>query len=100
MKVNDSQTANLANVGASGVGKASETESLNRAQGTQPVGSGGAETDRVSLSNLSGTLRAAMAGSPEREARLEKLSAEVQSGRYHVDSATLSKDIITDAFQK
>lgn len=100
MKVNDSNTANLGNVGSSNVGKAAETKGASRTKEKQSIGTGGSEPDRVSLSNLSGSLRAALTESPEREARLEKLSAEVSSGRYHVDSNTLSKDIVSDAFGK
>lgn len=98
MKVNDSNTANLSNLGPSGVSKSAETEAASRTK--ERKGADASEPDRVSLSNLSGTLRAALAESPERQARLEKLSSDVSTGRYQVDSETLSKDIINDAFQK
>ena len=98
MKVNDSNSANLSNLGTTGVNKAAEAEAASKAKGKQT--SGPTEPDRVSLSNLGGTLRAALNDSPEHQAKLEKLSADVSAGRYNVDSATISKDIVKDAFEK
>ena len=55
-------------------------------------------TDRIQLSKLNESVRAFERESPERLARLEALRADVQAGRYRVDSDLLSKSIIKDAF--
>jgi len=97
MKIDNSNTANLGNVS---LNKAAETEAASQAKEKQGTVATNSDADRVSLSNLSGTLRAALTESPEREAKIEQLTADVASGRYHVDSATISKDIVNDAFNK
>jgi anti-sigma28 factor (negative regulator of flagellin synthesis) len=97
MKVNDSNTPNLGNLNSTGIGKAAELEAAGKARDKQASTAFGPESDRVSLSNLSGTLRAALSESPDRAAQLEKLSADVATGRYNVDSGAVSKDIVNDA---
>jgi len=98
MKINHPNTTNLSNLGSSGIGKSAETEALAKAKERQATAGSAASTDpdNVSLSNLSGSVRASLSDSPERAARLEQLSAQVAAGTYHVDSATLSKDIVNE----
>jgi anti-sigma28 factor (negative regulator of flagellin synthesis) len=52
------------------------------------------------LSDLAGRLRSLSPDTPERAAYLEKLSAEVEAGRYTVDAQALSRKIIDDALQE
>ncbi|MEZ5400946.1 MAG: flagellar biosynthesis anti-sigma factor FlgM [Bryobacteraceae bacterium] len=54
-------------------------------------------TDAVSLSSLSRQVLTEESSSPEREARVQELSALVSSGNYQVDPVELSRSIITDA---
>ena len=98
MKIND---ANIQGLGSQGIAKSPETDQAARArQNKVGDGSSSSSTDKVHLSNLSETLRATESESPERAARLERLSADVQAGRYHVDSAELSKSIINDSIKE
>ncbi len=57
-------------------------------------------TDSVGLSELSvRLLELSRAEPPERAARLERLAAEVRSGRYQVDPLALSRRLIDDALE-
>jgi hypothetical protein len=47
--------------------------------------------------SLAGHLRSLSPEAPERVAYLEKLSDEVQSGRYSVDAHALGREIVEDA---
>ncbi len=94
MKINDS---NIAGLGSQGIGKSQETEQGGRIRQGRTAEAGPSSTDQVQLSNLSESLRASETESPERAAHLERLSAEVQAGRYHVDSAEVSKNIVDDS---
>ena len=94
MKIND---ANVAGLASPGVGKAQEAEQGARLrQGRREEGAS-SSTDHVQLSGLSEALRGTQSESPERAAHVERLSQEVQSGRYHVDSVEISKSIIEHA---
>ena len=97
MKINDS---NVAGLGSQGIGKAQETEQGARVRQGRTGDGASSSTDQVQLSNLSETLRASESESPERAAHLERLSADVQAGRYHVDSAKLSKSIVQDSIKE
>lgn len=55
--------------------------------------------DKVSLSGLSSAIVASQEDSPERALYLENLRAEVESGRYRVDSAALVKRVIDDSIK-
>ena len=97
MKIND---ANVAGLGSQGIGKAHEAEQGARVrQGRTGDGSASSTTDQVQLSNLSEVLQAAGSESPQRAAHIERLSADVQAGRYQVDSAVVSKSIVQDAIK-
>jgi flagellar biosynthesis anti-sigma factor FlgM len=86
-----------------------QASQLNKAHETTGIGSGGTgknaqvqhERDRVQLSELSARLLAlADARAPERAARVEKLSADVRSGKYQVDSHDLSSRLIDEAIRQ
>jgi anti-sigma28 factor (negative regulator of flagellin synthesis) len=97
MKIND---ANLTGLGSTGIGKAQETEQSARVRQGRTGDGASSSTDQVQLSNLSETLRASESESPQRAAHLERLSAEVQAGRYQVDSTELSKNIVQDSITR
>ena len=65
---------------------------------SEPAGPAG--EDQLRLSNLAGCLRSLSSDTPERAAYLEKLSAEIEAGRYTVDAQALSRKIIDDALPK
>ena len=97
MKVND---PNLTGVGSDiGLDKARQTGATGRrgVGGGSRAGSGGG--DSVSLSALSGQLRASNVDSPERAARMQKLSFSVDSREYNVDAGRLSYLLVEAALQ-
>lgn len=54
-------------------------------------------TDEVQLSNLSSKINELQSGSPEREAYLDSLRLEVQSGQYQSNPTEIAKGIVNDA---
>ena len=84
------------------LGRTPETEAVNRPgparAPSEPAGPAG--EDQVHLSDLAGCLRSLGSDAPERAAYLEKLSGEVEAGRYTVDALALSRKIIDDALQR
>ena len=57
-----------------------------------------ASGDRAQLTSLSAFIAAAQSNSPERLARMSRLTAAVSNGGYHVDAGLLSNRIIEDSF--
>jgi flagellar biosynthesis anti-sigma factor FlgM len=58
------------------------------------------ESDQVQLSDLTERLSQMLGTSdPDRAARLERLSAEVQSGKYKVDAAAVSRKLVDEALR-
>jgi anti-sigma28 factor (negative regulator of flagellin synthesis) len=94
MRVNDPNTS--ASIGGLGGTKETQPGIQGRSAPASEAPRGDSE-DRVQLSQLSAALRAADVESPERTAFLERLSAKVASGEYHVDSLELSRKLIRDA---
>ena len=70
-------------------------ETDNRNPAGSPSGPAG--EDQGHLSDLAGCLRSLSPDTPERAAYLQKLSAEIEAGRYTVDAQALSRKIIDDA---
>jgi anti-sigma28 factor (negative regulator of flagellin synthesis) len=94
MRINDQ---NLIGISSSPLVRTPETETGNR-QG-RAGGAGAAGGDQVQLSNLAGNLRSLSPETAERVAYLEKLSAEVRTGRYSVDAQAVSRSIVDDALE-
>ena len=101
MRVNDPNTTGVSQNGIGGAG-------LQRAQeadrtGQHKVGGGGKgdclSSDSIALSSLGHQLRTLSVDSPQRVERLEKLSAEVQAGRYQVNAQQLSQQLVEDALK-
>lgn len=63
----------------------------------RPVERGDA-TDHISLSRLSQKLLSSALDNPAQAKRVEELASLHQSGAYRVDSETVSKKIVEDAF--
>jgi flagellar biosynthesis anti-sigma factor FlgM len=95
MKVND---PNLPGLSSTQVGGTPAIESIGERQ--KKVDQTTATPDQVSLSSLSAKIRELDADSPERAARLERLSDEIQAGRYNVDAREVSKKIVNDALNE
>ena len=60
---------------------------------------GDRHSDQVQLSKLSSSLRALSGVDSEREARVTRLAASVESGSYSVESRRVSRQIVHDALQ-
>ena len=100
MKIGDSSPNSLppGTIGGPGLDRSQQAEQPHRSGG-----SGGTEAafgrspDQVALSDLGGRLRELSLDSPERTSRMEKLSTDVQAGRYQVDAKELSRRLISEA---
>lgn len=66
-------------------------------QASDPSAAG---SDEISISPLAQALQSARSDSPERQARLEVIAKQVESGTYRVDSATLSSSLVQNAFSQ
>lgn len=95
MRVNDH---NLNGAGAAGLGKANlDRTAPAGARSSQAGGSQDTAEDSVQLSGLGAKVRELSGGTPERAAKLDRLSQQVASGTYHVDPEAVSKGIVEDA---
>lgn len=63
------------------------------------IGSG-PSPDSVQMSRLAGAIRADDLNTPERAAKIERLEAEVRSGKYQVDSQALSRSLVDDMIRE
>jgi Anti-sigma-28 factor, FlgM. len=97
MKINDPE---LNGTVSSEVSKAREAEAAVKSRSQTVGGAASSRGDHVQLSHLGSQLQAAETESPERTAYLEKLSAQVKSGGYKVDSQRLSRAIVNDAIKE
>ena len=92
MKVNDPKLAGLTSSQVGGTQAPDSAERQKKVESTRE-----ASRDRVSLSELSSKVRELDSESPERAARLERLSAEIAAGRYHVDPHEVARKMVDDA---
>jgi anti-sigma28 factor (negative regulator of flagellin synthesis) len=101
MKVNDPNLTGVTpgQIGGAGLDQAQRTEVVGRRRPGGPGAAAGDSPDTVSLSGLSSEVRALNVDSPERLARLEKLSAEVAAGRYQADAQGVSKRLVDEALK-
>lgn len=100
MKVNDPNVTGVTGgqVDGAGLDRARQIEADRRGPASQDP-SLTDSPDRVALSGLGALLRAASSNSSERVGRLQKLSADVAAGRYHVDAQAISQRLIDDMFR-
>lgn len=96
MRVDDS---NAREVGQSGLNRASEATRIERSSGYGSIGRSDRADDRVQLSTLGAQLRAEESESPERTAHIERLRADVASGRYQLDAGATASRMIDDSIQ-
>jgi anti-sigma28 factor (negative regulator of flagellin synthesis) len=97
MKVNDSL---LSQAAASQLGKTSEPEAVTAGTARKGGAAQPRDGDQVQLSNLSGRLLELSAvHSADREARIERLSADYKAGRYQPDAMAVSQGIVGDAMR-
>ncbi len=104
MKVDDVYAAGSAAANQAALqqaGQAQQPEKVSPACArTEPGATAPLEADRVQLSDLSEKLAATLGpNSPERAARLERLAAEVQAGRYRVDPMAVSARIVDETLR-
>ena len=100
MKVNDPNLTGAAasQTGGTGLEKTQLTDAHRRGRtGRDP--SLAEAPDRVSLSAMSEHVKALAVDSPNRIAKLEKLSSDVATGRYQVDAQALSQRLVEDALK-
>lgn len=67
---------------------------------SQAADSAAGGSDEVSISPLARAVQSLSSDSPGRQARLEAIAKQVQSGAYRVDSATLSRSLVQNAFSQ
>jgi len=95
MKIHDQDTAGIA---GSGIGRTDAVQSSSGRKGSAPAG--GAQGDRVQISDLAQAIRNLTTESDERAAHLDRLSADYAAGRYKVDAGELSRKLIEDAVSR
>jgi len=96
MKVND---PNLGGIGSNGVGKSQESSAVGGATRVSSQKTEASSSDSVQLSSLSKQISSLSEESPEHAARLERLAAEVESGRYSVDPQEVAARMIDDSIK-
>jgi hypothetical protein len=99
MRVNDPNAGALSPDALSGTGVAKAGEAARAGRSGRGSAAGGEAPDRVALSEWSSRVRELAVDSPERTARLERLSAEVRAGRYRADPLLLGRLLIEDALK-
>jgi len=101
MKVNDPNASghSAGQVGGSGLERVRQAE-LERSGGQYRDSSLSKSDDRVDLSQLGAALQTLGTDSPERVAWMEKLSAQVASGRYQPNVESITRGLIEDALSQ
>lgn len=98
MKINDAYTSGALAPLAERTGSAEVV--TPGAENRQAATRAALQADRVHLSDLSDRLlKVSSAQSAERAARLERLSAEVQAGRYQADPLKVSRALIEETLK-
>ncbi len=95
MKIYD---RNLTGANQADTARAAETQRSEHSSGSKATGSGSASGDRVELSGALGQLSQALSASgSSREAKVQALAAQYQSGNYQPDSAATSHAMVSEA---
>ena len=96
MRVNDSSAANVA-ANQAGHAELERARQAGTGTGGRSRESSAADSpDRVALSEMGSRLRELALDSPERVARLDKLSADVAAGRYQADAEAVSRSLLDE----
>jgi anti-sigma28 factor (negative regulator of flagellin synthesis) len=94
MKVTSQDLSGLGAAGASGV----QDVQKQGGSGTS-AGCGGGGSDRVDFSSALGSLSRAMSSEGStRQAQIQAITAQYQSGSYTADSAAIGRGLISEAF--
>ncbi len=102
MRVPDSnlpptQLNNTTSSASAGAAKTAQLEPLRISSGTAAgAEKAGAAPDSVQISSLSSKISELQSGSPEREAMLERLAAQVAAGSYEPDPAAIATKLTDD----
>ena len=89
----------LANA-ASEASRADELQRATAAAKKPPTSSGGEGSDQVQISSLSASIAAGTDQQGAQQAhRVSQIAAQYQNGTYHVDSAKLSKALVSYAIR-
>jgi anti-sigma28 factor (negative regulator of flagellin synthesis) len=92
MKVTSQDLSGLGAASASGVQEAQKG-------GGSAKNAGGGGSDRVDFSSALGSLSRAMSSEGStRQARIQAITAQYQSGSYTADSAAIGRGLISEAF--
>lgn len=84
----------LSGLGAAGASGAQEVQK----QGSSNKGAGGGGNDRVDFSSALGSLSRAMSSDGStRQAKVQALTAQYQSGGYTADSGAIGRGLISEA---
>ena len=75
--------------------KLGHSGAYGRTYDTSPAGS-----DHVAISPLAQALQSLRSDSPARQARLDAIAKQVESGTYKVDSATLGRNLVQNGFSQ
>ena len=94
-------SAEAGQLAATQAAKAQQAEQVaSKGERSEPAAAVAPESDQVQLSDLTtGLSRVLGMENPERAARLERLAAEVQSGRYRVDALAVSQRLVDEALR-
>ena len=93
MKVTSQDLSGLGAAGASGA------QEVQKGGDGKSAGGGGGGNDRVDFSSTLGSLSRAMnSDGSTRQAKIQALAAQYQSGRYTADSAAIGRGLISEAF--
>jgi hypothetical protein len=99
MRVNDPNltAAQLNSSGTAATGKTAQLDPLRISTGSPGADKAGAPSaDSVNISSLSSKINELQSGSAEREAYLERLSADYAAGNYEADPAATSTKMVDE----
>ena len=98
--LNSTNTSGAASSGAASTGKTAQLDPVKINTSSVAGNRSSERTDEVKLSSLSSKINELQSGSPEREAYLESLRLEVQSGQYQADPSDIATGIVNDTLIK
>ena len=98
MKVNDPNLNGLTGGSIGSTERAGQADGIRKGAGRYDAALD-ESPDRVALSQLSTAVRTLSMDSPEHLARLDRLSADVRSGRYQVDARAVSRSLVEQSLK-
>lgn len=95
--LNPSAQNSTATNGSVSAGKTAQLDPVRISSTSISSGRSSERSDEVQLSSLSSKINELQSGSPAREAYLDSLRLEVESGQYQADPTETAKGIVNDA---